>query len=497
MHLARSTWRIALTITITLFAWSAPAPARRPNVVFIIADDLGYAELGCYGQEKIRTPHIDRMAAEGMRLTDHYCGNPVCATSRCVLMTGKHSGHAHVRNNREMKNLRKSTNEIPTVYGGQEPIPDEEITIAELFQQNGYATAAFGKWGLGGVETTGDPLSQGFDRFFGYNCQRHAHNFYPYYLVDDRDTRLLAGNTRELVGEQYAPDLYADEALKFIREHKDKPFFVYFPTIVPHLALQVPNDSLAEYKGLWEDPPYEGGHGYLPHPAPRAAYAAMVTRMDRDVGRMMDLVAELGLDDETIFVFTSDNGPTYDRLGGSDSDFFGSAGPLRGLKGSIYEGGIRVPCVVRWPGKVPAGSESDLPTAFYDWMPTLMDLIGAAESIPGTTDGVSFSPTLLGRPEEQKRQEYLVWEFTGYGGQQAVRMGDWKGVRQNLLPRGKNAGTPRLDIELYNLKTDIGETTNVATEHPEIVARIEQIMRDEHTVSREFPLPALDQLVVQ
>ncbi len=476
--------------------WSHAAETRPPNVVFIIADDLGYSELGCYGQKKIRTPHIDRMAAEGMRFTQHYAGNPVCATSRCVLMTGKHPGHAFVRNNREMKNRISSSPQIPTIFGGQMPIPDEEITLAELFRSAGYATAAFGKWGLGGVGTSGDPLAQGFDRFFGYNCQRHAHNYYPYYLVDNDKNVLLEGNERGLTGKQYAPDLYAEQALKFIKQNKDRPFFVYYPTIVPHLAIQVPEDSLAEYLGKWDDPPYKGGHGYLAHPAPRAGYAAMVTRMDRDVGRMMSLVKELGLDENTIFVFTSDNGPTYNRLGGSDSDFFHSAGPFRGLKGSIYEGGIRVPMIVRWPGRIAPGTMSDLPTTFYDWMPTLMALIGAPSLTPQTTDGISFAPTLLGQADAQRVHDYLYWEFPGYGGQQAVRLGDWKGVRQNLIPRGrkKNKTKPNLSIELYNLANDPSESKNVADQHPEIVARIETIMKNARVPSKEFPIPALDAL---
>ncbi|MFV0444656.1 MAG: arylsulfatase [Planctomycetaceae bacterium] len=469
--------------------------ARRPNVVFIIADDLGYAELGAYGQQKIKTPHLDEMATEGMRLTNHYCGNPVCATSRCVLMTGKHSGHAYVRDNRELKNRITRTDELPEVFGGQEPIPSAEVTLGELFKAQGYATAAFGKWGLGGEGTTGDPLDQGFDRFFGYNCQRHAHNYYPRYLVDDRGHRVLKGNDRGLTGTQYAPDLCATEALAFIREHKDQPFFVYYPTVVPHLALQVPDDSLSEYEGQWDDPPYEGKKGYLAHPKPRAAYAAMITRMDRDIGRMLDQVKSLGLDDNTIFVFTSDNGPTYDRLGGSDSEFFGSAGVFRGLKGSIYEGGIRVPAIVRWPGHVPTDTVSDLPTAFYDWMPTLMDLIGAPDATPAASDGMSFAPTLLGHPEKQRKHDYLVWEFLGYGGQQAVRMGDWKGVRQNLKPRGK--AEPNLTVELYNLKDDPAESHDVAQQHPEVVDRIEEIMRREHTVSPAFAFPALDAMIAQ
>ncbi|MEZ6064291.1 MAG: arylsulfatase [Planctomycetaceae bacterium] len=482
---------------LTDAAETAARRQRPPNVVFIVADDLGYSELGCFGQEKIRTPRIDELAAEGMRLTNHYCGNPVCATSRCVLMTGKHSGHATIRDNRGMARMPGDRPEIPFVYGGQEPIPDDEVTVAELFKAQGYATAAFGKWGLGATGNSGDPLAQGFDHFVGYQCQAHAHNFYPYYLVRDHEHVPLPGNNRDLTGETYAPDVYTEAALEFIRGHQDEPFFVYYPTIVPHLALQVPEDSLNEYKGKWDDPAYEGGKGYLPHPHPRAAYAAMVTRMDRDIGRLMDLVSELGLKEETIFVFTSDNGPTYDRLGGSDSEFFASAGPLRGLKGSIYEGGIRVPLVVRWPGHVPAGSESDLPTAFYDWMPTLMDLIGKPETTPASSDGLSFASTLLGRGDQQSPHEYLVWEFPGYGGQQAVRMGDWKGVRQNLLVKNAKQRNTELQIELYNLKEDVGESRDVAAEHPEVVAEIAKIMRAEHTVSKLFPFPPLDALAAE
>jgi arylsulfatase A len=480
---------LLLTIAATHLAGAEGTP---PNVVFLIADDLGWRELGCYGQDKILTPNIDRLAAEGMRFTQHYSGNPVCATSRCVLMTGKHTGHAFVRNNHEVKSRVSQSAELGEIFGGQMPIPDEEVTLAELFKSRGYATGAFGKWGLGGEGTTGDPLKQGFDRFYGYNCQRHAHNFYPRYLVDDDRRVALEGNTHGLTGAQYAPDLYGAAALEFIRANKDRPFFVYFPTIVPHLALQVPEDSLAEYRGRWEDPPYEGGHGYLPHPAPRAAYAAMVTRMDRDVGRIMALVRELGLDERTIFVFTSDNGPTYDRLGGSDSEFFGSAGQLRGLKGSIYEGGMRVPLIVRWTGRVPAGTASDLPSAFCDWMPTLAELIGATSALPAGLDGVSIAPTLLGKQAEQKSRGFLYWEFPAYGGQQAVRMGDWKGVRTGLIPARQNPQPPNMAVQLYNLREDPSESRDVAREHPEVVAKIERILREQHVPSQEFPFPALD-----
>jgi arylsulfatase A-like enzyme len=491
--------RLALIAAALLAACavSAPADQRTPNVVFVIADDLGYGDLGSYGQKKIRTPNLDRMAAEGMRFTQHYSGSPVCAPSRCVLMTGRHPGHAFVRDNREWK------------PEGQHPIPADPITLARLFRANGYATGGFGKWGLGGPGSTGEPLRQGFDRFFGYNCQAHAHNFYPTYLWDN-DRRVTLDNPeigipqklpngadpdntasyRAYAGNQYSADLIFEQARRFVRDHRDRPFLLYVPTTVPHLALQVPEDSLAEYLGQWPDPPYVGGTGYLPHRAPRAAYAAMVTRMDREVGRIMDLVRELGLDHDTIFVFTSDNGPLYERLAGTDSDFFQSAGPLRGRKGSLYEGGFRVPMIVRWKGHIAPGTVSDRVTGFEDWLPTLMELIGAADSVPTGIDGSSFAPTLFGH--EQPPRPFLYREFPSYGGQQSVRIGDWKGVRQNLNPRGKNAPPPRLDIELYNLSDDVGETTNVAAEHPDIVARIERLLREQHTPSPDFPIPALD-----
>lgn len=473
-------------------AADAPATARKPNIVFILADDLGYAELGCYGQKKIRTPRIDQLAREGMKFTDHYSGNAVCATSRCVLMTGQHTGHCEIRDNHGLSTRETGNPLMPKLYLGQAPIPDESITIAELLKQQGYATGAFGKWGLGSAENTGGPLKQGFDRFFGYTCQGHAHNFYPYYVVDNDQPRILEGNNHGLTGKQYVPDLCADESLKFIREHQSEPFFLYYPTTVPHLALQVPDDTLNEYVGQWDDPPYEGGKGYLPHPTPRAAYAAMVTRMDRDVGRMMDLIDELKLTENTIFVFTSDNGPTYDRLGGSDSDFFESAGPLKGLKGSLYEGGIRVPMIVRWPNRVAAGTTSNRPTAFDDWLPTLLDLANSTPSIPQNIDGVSFAPTLTGHPDKQQPREFLYWEFPSYGGQQAVRMGDWKGVRQNLLKKRKPGETVDMSVELYHLGDDIGEQKNVADAHPEIVEKMTRIMQEQHIPSTRFPFAPLD-----
>jgi arylsulfatase A len=457
-------------------AQAQPAARRPPNVVFVLADDLGCYDLGCYGQTKIRTPSVDRLAREGMRFTQFYAGAPVCAPSRCTLMTGKHTGHAAIRNNSEHQ------------PEGQFPMAAGEVTVADLFKQLGYATAAIGKWGLGYPGSEADPLKRGFDLFFGYNCQRHAHNHYPTYLWKNDQRITLEGNDGGATGKQFSHDLMEAEALSFVRAHRGGPFFLYLPFIIPHAALQVPEDSLAEYRGKWPDPPYDGTingkANYRPHPNPRAAYAAMITRMDRSVGRVLDLLKELGLDDDTIVLFSSDNGPPY-AYGGHDSKFFQSAGPLRGFKGDVYEGGIRAPLVARWPGRIAPGSTSDLPAYFPDLMPTLLDLVGAAGRVPKGIDGLSFAPTLLGKPAEQKRHEFMVWSFPGYTGQQAVRLGDWKGVRRNLQ-QGK---TP---LELYDLKTDVGESKNVAAEHPDVVKRIEDILAREHVPSKTFPIKGVD-----
>lgn len=476
---------------------AAEPSAVRPNIVFIIADDLGYSDVGCFGQTKIRTPNVDRLAQEGVRFTQHYSGNAVCAPSRCVLMTGKHPGHAFVRDNRELK------------PEGQHPLPADTVTLPKLLKQLGYATGGFGKWGLGGPGSSGDPQQQGFDRFYGYNCQREAHNYYPTHLWDNQrrvelnnpqfsaHQKFPAGANPEdpaayagYSARDYAPDLIAEQAVRFIRDHKSQPFFLFFPTTIPHLALQVPEDSLAEYRGAFPEEPYLGDRSYLPQRTPRAAYAAMVSRLDRYVGRLWQTVRDLGLDERTIIVFTSDNGPLYNRLGGTDTDFFQSAAGWHGRKGSLYEGGIRVPLIVRWPGRIAAGKTLGRLTGFEDWLPTLLELAGAPQAAPSQLDGISFAPTLLGQAQEPR--PFLYREFPSYGGQQSLHLGDWKGVRQGLLPRGKNAPPSDSKLELYNLREDPGENRNVAAEQPEIVARIERILRAQHTPSPDFPFPALD-----
>ncbi len=502
---SRTSMRMIRTLALALLAALAfPAlAAGRPNVVFILCDDLGVGDVGAFGQKKIRTPNIDRLAAEGMKLTAHYSGAPVCAPSRCVLMTGLHSGHAAIRDNMQAKALGLPFNE------GQAPLPAETATLPRLLQKLGYATGGFGKWGLGPVGSTGDPAKQGIARFFGYNCQAVAHNFHPTHLWDDSKQVALANpkfsayqklpagadaawpaSYAGFSGKDYAPDLIAEQARRFIRENSERPFFLYFATTVPHLALQVPEDSLAEYAGAFPEEPYAGGRGYLPHRTPRAAYAAMITRMDREVGALAALVKELGLDERTIFVFTSDNGPLYDLLGGTDTDFFDSATGLRGRKGSVYEGGIRVPGIVRWKGRIAAASESARVTGFEDWLPTLLDLIGEKDATPAALDGISFAPALRG--EAQEPRAFLYRELPGYGGQQSVRAGDWKAVRQKLNPPAKAKNPPAPTFELFDLAKDPRETTDLAAQNPAIAEKLSTLLREQHTRSPIWPIPALD-----
>ncbi|HYG75659.1 MAG TPA: arylsulfatase [Planctomycetota bacterium] len=445
-------------ITLCLVAAAsafAGEPAAKPNIIFILADDLGYADLGCYGQDKIKTPNIDRLASEGARFTQFYAGSTVCAPSRCALLTGKHMGHSHIRDNAELKTE------------GQRPLPENTVTLATVLKKAGYVTGACGKWGLGGAESSGAPNKQGFDFFYGYICQRVAHNFYPTHLWRNETKEFLDGNVPgNVVGKVYAHDLIAEEGLKFIRANKDKPFFLYLPYTIPHLALQVPDDSLSEYKEKFAETPYNGKNGYLPHPTPRAAYAAMVSRMDRDVGRVLALLKELNLDENTLVMFSSDNGPAF-KIGGADSAFFKSAGSFRGLKTDLYEGGIRVPLLARWPGRIQPGTLATHVCASWDILPTIAEITGA--QAPENLAGISFTPTLFSQ-QGQKQHNHLYWEYHAKGGSQAVRMGKWKGVRMKVK------SNPNGPIELYNLENDEGETKDVAADNPEIVKQMAQIM---------------------
>jgi arylsulfatase len=467
------------TTTLFMFVLSvastrALAAAPRPNMIFILADDLGYGDLGCYGQTKIRTPNLDRMAAEGMRFTNFYAGCAVCAPSRCTLMTGKHLGHATVRDNMQ----RRAGAE------GQHPMEPGTITVAQLLKRAGYATAIVGKWGLGMPEDHSSPLDFGFDHHYGYLCQGMAHTYYPPYLWRDDKQEPLAGNPpyaygqREVIarsGQVYAHDRMVNAALRWVDAHRAEPFFLYLAFTIPHLSLQVPDDSLAEYRGRWSETPVTNSTHYANHEAPRAAYAAMITRMDRDIGRLMDRLKSLGLDERTLVLFGSDNGAVF-AYAGTDPEFFRSNGALRGYKQELYEGGIRTPFIARWPRQITRGSKSGLIGAYWDILPTLCELSGAP--IPDGIDGLSIAPTLLGK-SRQKLHEYLYWEYHGGGRAQAVRFGDWKAVRNNVNK------TPNAIPELYNLADDPGETTNVAAKNPDVAAKSAEYMKAAHSPSWE------------
>ncbi len=460
--------RCSLAIVLCLLVPASSLASRKPNFILIVADDLGYGEVGCYGQKKIKTPAVDRMAREGIRFTQFYAGSPVCAPSRCCLMTGKHGGHAWIRDNREVK------------PEGQPPLPTSEILLSEVLQKEGYTCGAIGKWGLGPPGSDCDPIRRGFDLFFGYNCQRHAHSHYPLYLWrNDRHVKLPENDLK--TGKTHSHELFEKEALAFLQANKDRPFFLYLPFAIPHVAIQAQPDWLKPYLGLWDDPPYDGKRGYVPHPTPRAGYAAMISRMDETVGKLLDTLDRLDLSRDTLVLFTSDNGATHDA-GGADTEFFQSVGLLRGRKGSVYEGGLRVPTLARWTGTTPANQVSDYIGYFPDLLPTFLDAAGASARIPKGIDGQSFLPTLRG--EKQPPHDFLMWEFAGYSGQQAVRVGDWKGVRRNL-----QKGPAKL--ELYNLRKDLAEQHNVAADFPEKVKELEAILTAQHTPSKLFPLKGL------
>ncbi len=443
-------------------AFAADQTAKPPNIVFIMADDLGYAGLSCYGQKKYSTPHLDRMAREGMRFTQAYAGCTVCASSRSVLMTGLHTGHTPVRGN-----------------SGGIPLADSDVTVAEVLKQAGYKTGCFGKWGLGEHGTTGIPNRQGFDQFFGYLHQIHAHFYYPKFLWNNDEKYTLKGN--DGYQGQYTHDVIVERAMQFLREQGDRPFFLYIPLTIPHYELLVPEDSLSEFRGKFPETPYTGRRAKVGYPDdyaaqthPKAATAAMITRMDRDVGRILKLLRELKLEENTIVFFTSDNGATG---GPSDPDFFQACGPLRGYKRDLYEGGIRVPMIARWPGRIDAGRVNHHVWYFADMMPTLAEL--AETKPPEKCDGISVVPALLGSKaagQEQPQHEYLYWEHPNRHGRnmQAVRMGDWKAVRLD-------AGRP---LQLYDLKRDLSEEQDVASANPSVVNRIEQIIKSAHEPAR-------------
>ncbi len=449
--------------------------SEKPNIIYILADDLGYGDVGYLGQQKFKTPNIDKLASEGIVFTQHYSGATVCAPSRSALLTGMHTGHTVVRGNKEVQ------------PEGQYPIPDDTYTLAEMLQENGYKTGVYGKWGLGFPGSEGDANMQGFDEFYGYNCQRIAHNYYPYHLWHNQTKVDLKGN--EGTGQEvYAPALIHEQALGFIEANKEKPFFMFYATPLPHAELLVPENYLDIYKGKLEPelnhkgvddgPTYKNG-GYGSQPYAHAAFAAMIHILDEQVGELMAKLEELGIADNTIVVFTSDNGPH--REGGADPNYFDSNGIYKGFKRDLYEGGIHVPMIAKWPAKIQAGASTDHISAFWDVMPTFAELVG--HELDASIDGISFLPTLVG-DENQKGHEYLYWEFHEKGGRIAVRKGKWKGVKYNVLKE------PNKQIQLFDLETDPGETRNLASEYPEVVKELSQIMQTARTPSEIFTFEA-------
>ncbi len=459
---------------------------RPPNIIYIIADDLGYGDIGAFGGKHIQTPNIDRMAAEGMKFTDHYSGSTVCAPARSVLMTGLHTGHTPIRGNREI---------LPI---GQHPLPEGTVTLPGLLREAGYSTGAFGKWGLGGPDSAGLPTQQGFDIFFGFLDQRRAHFYYPEFLfldekgkdlrrvylegnevIDDPERR--PGSGRPVTARQYAPDVKHQQALAFIEANSDNPFFLYYPSQIPHASLELPAEHLDPYldedgESSFEEEFIPQNH-YVDQPLPKAYYAAMVSYLDRQVGEIMAKLEELEIDDNTLIFFTSDNG-SYSE-GGYHYTMLESNKPFRGGKRDLYEGGIRVPAIAWWPGVVEAGQSSNHISGFQDMMPTLAELAGL--EAPEEIDGISMVPILTSEGN-QRQHEYLYWEFHEQGGKQAVRKGDWKAVRLDVRA---DRYSP---IELYNLAEDPGEENDISADHPEIIEEMEQIFKEAHTPSKVFKL---------
>lgn len=503
------------TVDLSAQMIKTAAPARKdkakklPNIIYIYADDLGYGELGSYGQQKIETPNIDALAKNGMRFTQHYAF-PVCAPSRCLLMTGKNSGKAYIRGNDEWAQRGDVWNfkamEANPFLEGQLPIPDSTITIAEVLKSAGYATGLVGKWGLGSPFTNGHPNKQGFDYFYGFICQRQDHTYYPGHLWEN-DNRIPLNN--KIIDPQvkfpkdldssdvknyavyqqkdYAPDFLIKAALGFIDKNADKPFFLYYPTPLPHVSLQAPQKWVDYYHQKFGDEKPFLGDSYFPCRYPRATYAAMISALDEQVGQIVKELKRKGVYENSIIMFCSDNGPAYNA--GVDPTFFNSGGPFKGEygwgKGFLHEGGIREPFIVSWPGKVKPGTTSDLVSATIDLMPTLCSLLNIP--VPKDVDGLSILPTLLGNTKQQQQHEYLYFEYPEYGGQQAVRIDNWKGLRLNIM-KGN------MKIALFDLNKDIQEQHDVSADHPDIVKQMEAIMIKEHHTPEvsTFIMPALE-----
>lgn len=465
--------------------------ATPPNVVLIFADDLGIGEVGAYGQQRVPTPNLDRLAKEGTRFTRFYTASPVCAPSRASLLTGKHTGVSPIRGNKEVGGWELNSGE------GQMSLPNRERTLAEGFRDKGYDTAIVGKWGLGAPGSEGHPNRQGFDFFFGYLCQRQAHNLYPPYLWRNSDIHLLTGNRYfrpsvrisadqatddvfgSFIGKQYAEHEMRDQAVRWLQQKRDRPFFLYYASPLPHLALQAPSDEVAAFPEVWDPKPYLGENSYLPNKRPRATYAAMIKALDTSVGAILDTLEKQGKADNTLIIFTSDNGPTF--LAQVDREFFNSSAGLRGTKSTGYEGGIRVPMLVRWPGKVPAGVVSDQVSYSPDLMPTLAKLIGFR---PGPHNGMDLSAIWRGAPKTVRRQ--LYFEFPENRGFLAAIFDDrWKAIRPNLA--GGNT-----KIEIYDLVNDPAEVHDLSGQRPDLVSRAAKFFVQEHRPNTDFPLPGVD-----
>ncbi|MEI7729819.1 MAG: arylsulfatase [Verrucomicrobiota bacterium] len=448
--LVRATGLLTLILLCACVANAHAAAADRPNIIFVLSDDLAQGDVGCYGQKLIKTPVMDRMAAEGTRYTQGYCGTTVCAPSRVSLLTGRHMGHSPIRANREIQ------------PEGQMPVPAGTFTVAHLLKSQGYATACIGKWGMGLFDTTGSPLKMGFDHFYGYNCQRHAHSYFPTYLYNDDQRFELPGNDGKGIGKTYAQNLIADETLKWIRAHKAEPFFLYYSITLPHAQYEI--DDVGK---LYASQPWT---------MQQKSYAAMVTRLDTDVGRVLDLLKELQLDEKTLVLLAGDNGSSFPPKSELGKLFEQAANGLRGYKRELYEGGLRQAAIARWPGVVPKGRVSDEPWAFWDFLPTVAELTGA--KLPGNAsmDGLSLVSFLKGGPAPQR--EYFYWELHEGKSLQAIRFGDWKAVRNG----------PSSPIELYDLKTDAGEKNDLAADHKDLVAKAEALMKTARTDDPNWPL---------
>ncbi|NME71219.1 arylsulfatase [Flammeovirga aprica] len=492
MNLLRNNFLKVTAVLAVVFGMSSCATqhkqtvskeVKQPNIIYILADDAGWGDFSCYGQEKFSTPNIDALAESGIRFTDHYAGSSVCAPSRSTLLTGQHTGHTPIRGNKEV---------MPE---GQVPIPGATFSLPKMLKSEGYATGMFGKWGLGYPQSEGAPNAQGFDEFYGYNCQRLAHTYYPLYLRHNGTKVPLPANSEGHA--TYTHDMIHEQALSFIDQNKEKPFFLYLPYTIPHAEMVVPQDSIFQvFKEKYpqgkpfvnkanhdpnlshEDRFYKGAYGDQEYP--RAAFATMMYYLDNAVGDVMKKVKEHGLEENTIIIFSSDNGPH--KEGGADPYYFQSFGPFKGVKRDLYEGGIRVPMIVSWPKTIAGKTVSDHPSAFWDVLPTVADIVGVDLSEDKNIDGISFLPTLLGKAESQEKHDYLYWEFHEKGGRRAVRMGNWKAVQYNLKKKKK--------IEIYDLSKDPSESNNLAKQHPELVKKAQKIFDEARTSSKEFPFQA-------